>query len=445
MELTAEQLLQNPKKICDIRPNSYSKILSPNEIQVGDHLFWDKDKVKSYRKHVMVTECGVDGDPAKFMTIYCSKTRFKERVKIFGKSMGQDTYRVNYPEALPVDLTLKRARHHLGGHNFNLLARLWFIRWAKTGSGEGIEVSFLKNNTRPVTKSRISCFTQLNPGDYIVAEPRMNFYHHYIVLSIDSPTQCVVVESWRKNVQRRVLNFEKISDPNERPWYFRVNYEKSVCVSPEDSIEQAMNLINTWHLHPMSRCVREGFVHFLKTGEAAEIDTDELLDDRILLQRERIISAMELKRGDHIERPLALAPSHAQHHMLVVDPIDDEHCEVIHFKVHRNASKILKFKKGDVVCEIINIFEHGQVSRIRYSERIDPLKGMKTLTELSGDGGKPALKQHTGMVGCIVYVYIIKFIITSMYVSYHAIYLSACIAIVVLVNIFNSYCRKSTV
>ena len=414
IELTIEQLLQNQERICVIRPNSYTKILSPGEIQVGDHLFWDKDKVKSYRKHVMVTECNVDGDPTKFMTIYCSKTRFKESVKIFGKSMGQDTYRVNYPEALPVESALKRARHHLGGHNFNLLARLWFVRWAKTGSDEGIEVSFLKNNTRPVTKSRISCFTQLNPGDYIVAEPKMNFYHHYIVLSVDSPTQCVVVESWRKNIQRKVLSFEKISDPNERPWYFRVNYEKSICVSPEDSIEQAMNLINTWHLHPMSRCVREGFVHFLKTGEAAEIDTDELLDDRILLQRERVTSAMELKRGDHIERPLALAPSHAQHHMLVVDPIDDEHCEVIHFKVHRNASKILLFKKGDVVCEIVNIFEHGQVSRIRYPERIDPLKGMKTLTELSGDGGKPALKKHTGMVGKIS----IKLLILWKYVPY---------------------------
>ena len=171
--------------------------------------------------------------------------------------------------------------------------------------------------------------------------------------------------------------------------------KNSVCISPKDSIEQAMNLINTWHLHPMSRCVREGFVHYLKTGETADIDTDELLDDRILLQRERVTSAMELKRGDHIERPLALAPGHAQHHMLVVDPIDDEHCEVIHFKVHRNASKIIKFKKGDVVCEIVNIFEQGQVSRIRYPERIDPLKGMKTLTELSGGGGKPALKADT--------------------------------------------------
>ena len=401
MELSAKELLQNPRRICIVRPNSYNKILSPEEIQVGDHLFWDKDKVKSYREHIMITKCCIEGDPNKFMAIYCSKTKVKEKEKIFNKTMGEDTYRINYQETLPVDLTLKRARHHLGGHMINPLARLWFIRWAKTGSDEGIEVSFLKNNTRPVTKSRISCFSQLNPGDYIVAEPRMNFYHHYIVLSIDSPTKCEVAESWRKKIQRRVLNFEKISDPNERPWYYRINYEKGICISPEDSTKVAMDLINTWHLNPMSKCVREGFVHYLKTGEAAEIDTDELLDDRILLQREIITSAMELKRGDHIERPLsfALIASHAQHHMFVIDPIDDEHCEVIHYKINKNPSKILKLKKGDIVCEIVKIFEQGQVSRIRYPERIDPVKGMKILKELSGDGGKLALKQLTGMVG----------------------------------------------
>ena len=151
----------------------------------------------------------------------------------------------------------------------------------------------------------------------------------------------------------------------------------------------------------MSRCLRENFVHHLKTGEAADIDTDELLDDRILLQRERISSAMELKRGDHIERPLSLAPNHAQHHMLVVEPIDDEHCKVIHYKVHKSISKVLKFKKGEVTCEIVNIFEQGQVSRIRYSERINPLNGMKRLMHLSEDGGKAELKHLTGMVSHI--------------------------------------------
>ena len=232
-----------------------------------------------------------------------------------------------------MDLTLKRAWHHLGGHNFCLLARLWFVRWAKTGSNE---VSFLKNNARPVTKSQISCFPQLNPGDYLVAEPKMNFYHHYIDLSVESPTQCVVIESWRKNIQRRVLNFEKISDPSEHPWYFRINYNKSVCISPEDSILQAMNLINTWHLHPMSRCVCEGFVHYLKT-EAAEIDTDKLLDDRILLQRE----SHPLWSSNMMTISNSLLPLHLAMHntTLVVDLIDDEHCEVIHFKVDNPSVK----------------------------------------------------------------------------------------------------------
>ena len=124
---------------------------------------------------------------------------------------------------------------------------------------------------------------------------------------------------------------------------------------------------------------------------------------------------MELKRGDHIERPLsfALIASHAQHHMFVVDPIDDEHCEVIHYKVNRNPSKILKLKKGDVVCEIVNIFEQGQVSHIRYPERIDPVKGMKILKELSGDGGKLALKQLTGMVGYYYYNNCIQYAFSS--------------------------------
>ena len=399
MKLPREMLLQKSKKISIIRPTSYNKVLSPDELQLGDHLFWNKDKVKSHRKHVMVTECNIDpGNPVMFKMIYCSHSSFKEKIKTFSHSTGKDIYRVNYPEALPVHLALKRARSQLGEHNLKPLARLWFVRWAKTGSHEGIEVGFLKNNTRPVTKSRISCFTQLNPGDYLVAEPKMSYYHHYIVLSVESPTQCTVVESWRKNVQRRTLNCEKISNPNQRPWYYRVNYEKGTCISQKDSIKKAKDLINTWHLNLLSKYLRENFVHYLKTGEAADIDTDELLHDRILLQRERITSAMELKPGDHIERPLALAPNHAQHHMLVLEPIDDEHCTVIHYKVDKNVSKVMKFKKGDVVREEVNIFDQGRVSCIRYSERINPLLGMNNLTQLCEDGGKGKLRNITGMV-----------------------------------------------
>ena len=302
LEISPDMLLQNSKQLCLKRPISYDKILSPTEIQVGDHLFWDTDKTKSYRKHVMVTECNVDGDEMMFRLIYCAKSlTFKERVKSFAKSIGQDVYRVNYPESLLADLAIKRARSQLGEHTFKPLARLWFVRWAKTGSDEGLEIGFLKNNTRPVTKSRISCFTQLNPGDYLVVESKMNLYHHYIVLSVESPTQCTVVESWNKKVQRVILHCENISDPNRRPWYYRVNYEKGICIQSDVAIEKAKDLINTTHLHPLSKCLRENFVHHLKTRESADIDTDELLDDRILLQRERVTSAMELKCGDHIE------------------------------------------------------------------------------------------------------------------------------------------------
>ena len=395
-------LLERAKRLSIIRPISYEKVLSPDEIHVGDHLFWDKDKVKSYRQHVMVTECNVEENPIMFRSIYCSKTRFKEKVKCFARSMGEDTYKVNYPEALPPQLAIKRARSQLGEHNFKPLARLWFVRWAKTGSDEGLEIGFLKNNTRPVTKSRITCFSQLNRGDYLVEEPKLNFYHHYIVLKIESPTQCIVVESWRHNIQRKVLTCEKIHDPNQRPWFYRINYEKCICISPKVSVKNAQDLINTSHANPFSKCFRENFVHHLKTGEAASIDTDELLDDRILLQRERVTSAMELKCGDHIERPLSMAPNHAYHHMLVVEPVDDEHCEVIHYKVHKSAAKVLKFKKGDVTREIVNVFELGQVSRIRYPERINPLHGMKRLTDLSKDGSKTAIKAFTGMVCHII-------------------------------------------
>lgn len=84
--------------------------------------------------------------------------------------------------------------------------------------------------------------------------------------------------------------------------------------------------------------------------------------------------------------------------MLVVEPIDDEHCKVIHYKVHKNVAKVLKFKKGNVTCEVVNIFEQGQVSRIRYPERINPQSGMKRLKNLSEEGGKAELKHLTGMV-----------------------------------------------
>ena len=398
--ISPEKLVQDPRRLALIRPTTYCKILSPYEIQVGDHLFWDKDATKSHRIHVLVSECSVDENPLMFRVIYYSKGRFHENVKCFTKSMGKHIYKINYPEALPADIALKRARSKVSKHDLSPFTRMWFVPWAKTGSQKGLEVGFLKNSTRPVTKSRISCFTQLNPGDYLVKEPERNYYHHYIVLSVDSPIECTVAESWMKKIREVPLKWENISDQNQRPWFYRVNYEDGMCIPSNDSIKQARSQIGKIHLSPLSEYLREKFVHHLKTGEAAVIDTDELLDDRILLQRERVTSAMELKCGDHIERPLSfkMLRDHAQHHMLVVEPIDDEHCKVIHYKVCPSISKVLKFKKGDRICEVVNIFAVDNVHLIRYPERINPQAGMKTLLDLCEVEEKTVLKNLTGMV-----------------------------------------------
>jgi len=41
---------------------------------------------------------------------------------------------------------------------------MWFVRWAKTGSDEGLEVDLLDDHSLPISKS----FVQMNVGDAIV-------------------------------------------------------------------------------------------------------------------------------------------------------------------------------------------------------------------------------------------------------------------------------------
>jgi len=41
---------------------------------------------------------------------------------------------------------------------------MWFVRWAKTGSDEGLEVDLLDDHSLPISKS----FVQLNVGNAIV-------------------------------------------------------------------------------------------------------------------------------------------------------------------------------------------------------------------------------------------------------------------------------------
>jgi hypothetical protein len=390
-------------------PLEYKRILAVNEFKVGQHIFFQWKCYKPFREHYLISECNVDSKcPTKVRVIYCLRMVVKEEVLDLNPNIpGNDIYQVIYQDELPPEIAIKRAQSLLGKIKPGPLARMWFVPWAKTGSEDGIEIDFLRNLTKPVSKSRIVCFTQLNIGDYVVEEKSryIGAYHHYIVTSIESPEKATVIESWRGVISEKVLDLSgrrASNDHESHPWFYRINYEDGICIPAEKSVERAkailLESIQLPHL-PFSPHARMSFIHYLKTSESsAKINISALPDDRMLLPRELVMSAMGLKPGDHIERPLSLAPSHAQHHMFVVEPIDDKYCKVIHYSVHPTPRKLARMQKGEVVVEIVNIFQQDVCFRICYPERIDPEKGIIKLLQLCGDEGKKLLKNYTGKV-----------------------------------------------
>ena len=376
-----DEILLN-QTVAQIRPTHYEKIMSPDEILIGDHLFTNETitlldccDFDYYRHHFLVTEKRVDDDPRQFRVIYYLNGQVAEEVKelnpIFGKK-STSIYRIIYKETLPNDIAVERARRYAFRTFYDPWARMKFVRWAKTGSKEGLEVDFLINTSAPTTKSTISCFTQLKEGDYLVKEPSIGYYHHYLVVSVESPVKCTVIESWHRTVTESSIEWE------DGPCYYRINYEPGACLPAELTVNKAKALIGKTFYKYNSEYARESFVTSLKTGESLTIDTDSLINDRILLQRERVTSALELTYGDHIERPLSMLTKYhsAQHHMLVVEPIDDRHCKVIHFKVAKSFSRVITFRKGDEVEDVVDIFEEGNAYRINYCERTNPEVGI---------------------------------------------------------------------
>ena len=106
----------------------------------------------------------------------------------------------------------------------------------------------------------------------------------------------------------------------------------------------------------------------LKTGNGTEdVKIDSLQDDRVLLRRERVKSALELQQGDHIERPMTFT-GEAYHHMMVIEkPTHDKKCKVIHFSPSSSALKAGRL--ADVKEEEVDIFKEGDnVFRIKYPE-----------------------------------------------------------------------------
>ena len=171
-----------------------------------------------------------------FNTIYALRGTVKETLEKVD-AIEDDVFRVVYPEEFPQSLAIKRARSLLGKVNLSPTARMWFVRWAKTGSDEGLEIDFLKRKSTPVTKSRLSCFSQLNPGDYLV-EDKGRFYvrRHFIVTSIESAHACTVIGAWKGRVQETRLSLDG-------SMYHRINYEDSMCLSSTEAIHRARGFV----------------------------------------------------------------------------------------------------------------------------------------------------------------------------------------------------------
>ena len=402
-----EEFPEKPSlRITDICPLRYEKIMSSDDIQIGDHLF-TITKFIDYevrRKHFLVSETVAD---TLFKVIYLSDVGYlKETKHEFNPYIlkpGTQVYRVVYPEAFTCQLSIKRMRSQFNKRHMLTGAAL-LIRWAKTGSEEGLEIDFLINSSAPTSKSQIACFTQLNPGDYLIKESSIlsPLNHHYLIVSINSPTECRVIESWRRKVEEKLITCNNW--PNEST-YYRINYNPGHCIKAEQSIKIARDACTnpkffSRYWKPNSTCARESFVHFVKTGETS-LDIENLQDDRLFLQREPIKSAFDLCVGDHIERPLAIAPSSdAKHHMLIIKPISHTACLVIHYKVEKSVTHT---QKGDIVCEVVDIFEHGDVYQIVYPERTDPKDGIGKLASRLSKDDRDRLQNEVQEVSSLVH------------------------------------------
>ena len=381
-------LKQQQLCIAQIRPQHRMKVLSMGDIQVGDHLIQAKP---THWFHFMVTESNIDStNPYKIKAIYCLRTSIREE-EITIDPGKQSIYKIDYPESFPTESAIERARSKLqtSGRMYSPLARQWFVRWAKTGSDEGIEVDFLANNAFPVSKSQILTFAQLNPGDYLVGgvntKSDPSCWHHYLVTSILSPTTCSVIES----LNGLIIESRVALDP--RNSYYRINYNDGTCIHHECAITDAKALVGK-RVAPKTKFSRQKFVNFVKTHEqlfsGPDVSLDTLYDDRLFLRRERVKSALDLRPGDHVERPVALsfirkaAPGKkAYHHMLVVEPINERECKVLHFG---GPSDFKEFKKCSVVEQKVDLFAEGEhVFQIVYHERQHPADGIAHLNHIA--------------------------------------------------------------
>jgi hypothetical protein len=273
-------------KCCSpVSGKSYEKITCCDQIQTGDHLIQleHPEEYPDGLRHLLVTECAGE---SKHKVLLCERNYLCERVK----QMKGEVYIVRYKsdEGLVPEDIVERGRKQIG-RKCNPWDRMLFILQAKSHQDEGTDVSDSdKPTVSPCSRSRIMCFNQVSPGDYIIKEPLSNTtifdnYNHYLVVAIHgSPTHCEAIESDSGKIKKVHCIIETSTE-----WsgyiYYRINYEPGSCISPEKSIISAQEMIGK-----QSHIGSDRFVHYMKTGNTMKVTLSELRDERDHVQQIKI-------------------------------------------------------------------------------------------------------------------------------------------------------------
>ena len=126
--------------------------------------------------------------------------------------------------------------------------------------------------SQPTSKSKIVSFDQLECADYLMVKPSSiaSRNHHYLVVSVESSTECTVVGcDYKMLVTKEQLQLMTRDSP---PSYYRVNYS-GACESKHDSVKEALKFVGKTAIEYHTA---EEFIHKLKTHEELEVNPSEL-------------------------------------------------------------------------------------------------------------------------------------------------------------------------